>query len=64
MSPRFCVSDAVIAKAQELGYHLGCTFTERRNPEVIDPMRISRICIGNDLTLASFRALISGIRGN
>ena len=57
-------SDAVIDRAKELGYRLGFTLTERRNPEVFDPMRISRICICNDLSLASFRAIISGIRGN
>ena len=57
-------SDEVVNKARELGFRLGFTLTERRNSEVLDPMRIHRICIGNDLTLASFRALISGIRGN
>jgi len=57
-------SDDVIVKAQELGYHLGFTLTERRNAEVLDPMRIHRICICNDLSLVSFRALISGIRNN
>ena len=57
-------SDEVVSKARDLGFRLGFTLTERRNPKVLDPMRISRICICNDLTLASFRALISGIRGN
>jgi peptidoglycan/xylan/chitin deacetylase (PgdA/CDA1 family) len=57
-------SDRVIDKARELGYRLGFTLTERRNPEVLDPMRIDRICVCNDLSLASFRALISGIRNN
>ena len=57
-------SDRVIDKARELGYRLGFTLTERRNPEVLDPMRIDRICVCNDLSLASFRAIISGIRNN
>jgi len=57
-------SDEVVNKARDLGFRLGFTLTERRNSEMLDPMRIHRICVGNDLTLSSFRALISGIRGN
>jgi len=61
---RYDYSDAVIDKARELGYKIGFTLTERRNHEVLESMRIDRICISNDLSFASFRALISGIRSN
>ena len=57
-------SDAVVDKARELGYHVAFVATGRRNPEMLDPMRIDRIFIVGALTFASFKALISGIRNS
>jgi peptidoglycan/xylan/chitin deacetylase (PgdA/CDA1 family) len=56
-------SGDVIEITKRLGFRLAFTLQNHRNAESIDPMRIHRICITRDLTLHSFRAIISGIRG-
>ncbi len=57
-------SDSVISVAKELGFRLGMTLCMKRNTEHPDPMRLDRICVTGDTTMASFRSLISGWRGN
>ena len=61
---RSAFSDAVIDAAKQLGFRIGVTLCMHRNPEHPDPMRLDRICITGDMTLASFRSLIAGWRGN
>lgn len=56
-------SDRVIAAARQAGFRLAWTLEERRNDIVLDPMRIHRFCVHREHSLASFRCLISGIRG-
>lgn len=59
-SGAFC--DSVIETARQLGFRVGTTLCMRRNPERPDPMRLDRIAVTGDLSLASFQALISGWR--
>ena len=62
-------SKRVKTKAKELGFRLAFTLTNRRNDLPadgtcsIDPLAIHRICVTRDLTLNSFKAIISGVRG-
>jgi peptidoglycan/xylan/chitin deacetylase (PgdA/CDA1 family) len=56
-------NEETIAVAKRLGFQAAFTLENRRNTETFDPMRIHRICITRDLTLNSFRAIISGVRG-
>jgi peptidoglycan/xylan/chitin deacetylase (PgdA/CDA1 family) len=55
-------SDRVVEVARQIGFRLAFTLQERRNPPVLDAMRIHRICIHREHSLHSFRALISGLR--
>ena len=57
-------SDAVVDAAKRLGFRIGVTLCMHRNPQRPDPMRLDRICVTGDMTLASFRSLIAGWRGN
>jgi peptidoglycan/xylan/chitin deacetylase (PgdA/CDA1 family) len=62
-------SEAVMNKAKELGFRLAFTLTFKRNDLssnetcLVCPFAIHRFCITRDLTLNSFKAIISGIRG-
>jgi peptidoglycan/xylan/chitin deacetylase (PgdA/CDA1 family) len=55
-------SEQVIETAQRIGFRLAFTLQNCRNATVLDAMRIHRICIHREHSLASFRALISGLR--
>jgi peptidoglycan/xylan/chitin deacetylase (PgdA/CDA1 family) len=55
-------SEQVIETARRLGFRLAFTLQDCRNTTVLDAMRIHRICIHREHSLASFRALISGLR--
>ncbi|MDR0609739.1 MAG: polysaccharide deacetylase family protein [Planctomycetaceae bacterium] len=55
-------SERVIETAQRIGFRLAFTLQDCRNATVPDAMRIHRICIHREHSLASFRALISGLR--
>ncbi len=59
---REAFSDAVVAAARELGFRVGVTLRMHRNPERPDPLKLDRICVTGDTTLASFRSLIAGWR--
>jgi peptidoglycan/xylan/chitin deacetylase (PgdA/CDA1 family) len=61
---RSAFSDTVINAAKNLGFRIGVTLCMHRNPMQPDPMRLDRICVTGDTTLASFRSLIAGWRGN
>ena len=61
---RSAFSDVVVDAASDLGFRIGTTLCMHRNPERPPPMRLDRICITGDTTLASFRSLIAGWRGN
>ncbi|MDR3108492.1 MAG: polysaccharide deacetylase family protein, partial [Planctomycetaceae bacterium] len=56
-------NEETIAVAKQLGFRTAFTLEHRRSAETFDPMRIHRICVTRDLTLNSFRAIISGARG-
>ena len=55
-------SEVIVKESAASGFRLGFTLSMRRNPEVLNPLLIDRICITGDLTLPSFQALISGLR--
>ena len=55
-------SERVIETAQHIGFRLAFTLQDCRNATVPDAMRIHRTCIHREHSLASFRALISGLR--
>ncbi|MDR1965022.1 MAG: polysaccharide deacetylase family protein [Planctomycetaceae bacterium] len=55
-------SDLVVNTARNIGFRLAFTLQEKRNNAQLDAMRIHRICIHRELSLASFQALISGVR--
>ena len=55
-------NDSVVETARNLGFRIGTTLCLRRNPLVPDPLRLDRLCVTGDLSLASFRSLISGWR--
>jgi len=61
---RSAFSDAVVEAARGLGFRIGVTLCMHRNSQRPDPMRLDRICVTGDMTLASFRSLIAGWRGN
>lgn len=56
------ISAFVVDTAQDAGYRIGFALRHTRNPEHFDPMRIDRLCIQRELSLASFRSLIAGWR--
>jgi peptidoglycan/xylan/chitin deacetylase (PgdA/CDA1 family) len=55
-------SDRVVEAARRAGFYLAFTLQDCRNDATLDAMRIHRICINREHSLASFRALISGLR--
>jgi peptidoglycan/xylan/chitin deacetylase (PgdA/CDA1 family) len=55
-------SDRVIDVIRRVGFNLAFTLQECRNAVKLDAMRIHRICINREHSLASFRTLISGLR--
>lgn len=57
-------SDSVIQSAKTLGFRLGTTLCMRRNPVQPDPFRLDRICVTGDLSLLSFKTLLSGWRNS
>jgi peptidoglycan/xylan/chitin deacetylase (PgdA/CDA1 family) len=57
-------NEETVRIAAELGFQTAFTLENKRNDLPLnDLLRIHRICITRDLTLNSFRAIISGIRG-
>ena len=62
-------SERVMNRAKEFGFRLAFTLTNKRNDLPLDgtcslnPFAIHRICVTRDLTLYSFKAIMSGIRG-
>ncbi|MDR2644288.1 MAG: polysaccharide deacetylase family protein [Planctomycetaceae bacterium] len=57
-------SDQVIDVVRRVGFNLAFTLQERRNAAKLDAMRIHRICINREHSIASFRVLISGLRNS
>ncbi len=55
-------SDSVVGTAKKLDFRIGVTLRNRRNPATPAPLRLDRICVTSDLSLASFRSLIAGWR--
>jgi peptidoglycan/xylan/chitin deacetylase (PgdA/CDA1 family) len=57
-------SEQVIEAARRVGFRLAFTLQDCRNATVLEAMRIHRICIHREHSLASFRTLISGLRNS
>ncbi len=55
-------NDSVVETVRNLGFRIGVTLCHGRNAVLPDPLRLNRLCVTGDLSLASFRALIAGWR--
>jgi peptidoglycan/xylan/chitin deacetylase (PgdA/CDA1 family) len=55
-------SDEVIRECTNAGFRLGFTLCESRNPKLISPMKVDRLCITRDQSMALFKARLANWR--
>jgi len=52
-------NETVIEEAKQAGFRIAFNLYERRNPVVLNPMSIDRLCVTRDLSLLEFEKLLS-----
>ena len=51
-------NETVIGEAEQAGFRIAFNLFERRNPVVLSPMSIDRLCVTRDLSLLEFERLL------